>query len=88
MYLVQVVVNINHSFPCEPFTQVVELAGSMNPLYLELQSSIIAQKKEKFVRFYLIPMMRKSDHYFFFSKSALEQIWSVSLKCIKVVQPM
>ena len=33
----------------------------------ELQSRIIAQKKQKFMGFYLIPVMRKSDHYFSFN---------------------
>ena len=31
----------------------------------KLQSGIIAQKKQKFLGFYLIPVMTKSDHYFF-----------------------
>ena len=31
----------------------------------KLHSSIIAQKKQKLMGFYLIPVMTKSDHYFF-----------------------
>ena len=31
----------------------------------KLQSGIIAQKKQKFLGFYLIPVMTKSEHYFF-----------------------
>ena len=47
------------------FLKSDEFCFLIAPKANKLQSGIIAQKKQKFIGFYLIPVMTKSDHYFF-----------------------